>query len=140
VVHSVNEENPREPGETVKSGDIIYLQSRQGGYLDTRGSGCQDNLLCVSCSQKRDREEGTGRWKILLAEDGELGQEISLRQSFHLLNGWNNWTGGYLDTRGTGKGTNFNGTVPNLLCVSTHAEWDGIDDPNSTAWWAEHSA
>lgn len=124
-------------GELVKSGDIIYLVNRHGGYLDTRGSGCQSNLLCVSVSREKDREEGTGRWKILLAKDGELGLEIPHQRGFHLLNGWNNWTGGYLDTRGTGKGTNFTGTVRNLLCVSTRAEWDGIDDPNTTAWWAE---
>jgi Protein of unknown function (DUF1566) len=50
------------PGSPVMFGDVIHLQAglatnqqkfspgAEGGYLDTRGGGCQDNHLCVSTS------------------------------------------------------------------------------------------
>jgi hypothetical protein len=123
----------------VMANDVIYLQNQypyhpdaMGGYLDTRGGGCQDNHLCVSTSVAKDRESGTGRWKIQLTEAGGE-REVPLYfgavggSEVHLLNGWNNWTGGYLDTRGEK-------CQDNLLCVSTHKTWNGQDDPLTTLW------
>ncbi len=121
----------------VLANDIVYLQNRNGGYLDTRGRGCNDNLLCVSLSPKQDREPGTGRWKIQLTQNDGENVEIQEQAGFHLLNGWNDWQGGHLDTRGYATGYNASGTVPLLLCVSTRDGWDGVDSPQTTMWWAE---
>ena len=34
-------------------------------YLDTRGAGCEGNALCVSASSSRNRDGGSGWWKIV---------------------------------------------------------------------------
>jgi len=35
-----------------------------GGFLDVRGSGCQDNLFCVSTSENYNRDNGSTTWKF----------------------------------------------------------------------------
>ena len=129
-------------GSPVLSGDIVHIQNQgvpfgqdfMGGFLDTRGEGCQDNFLCVSTSKSKDRYLGSGSWKILINKPGsgaaEAGEQIGEQVGFHLLNGANGFNGGYLDTRGTGL-------YGDLCLVSTRSVWDGVDDPNTTAWWCE---
>lgn len=48
-----------------------------------------------------------------------MGQEV------HLEDGWNNWNGGYLYTRGEEHA---------CLCVSTHDTWNENDDPATAQW------
>jgi hypothetical protein len=104
-------------------GDVIHLHAGQangqqrvgldqlGGYLDTCGGPCQDNPYCVSTSGTTNRDRGSGSWRILLTEGGQGGGHVNYGQDVHLQNGFNNWSGGYLDTRGSEGG---------YLCVSAH--------------------
>jgi hypothetical protein len=59
--------------DVVTEGQSIRLRNDYrggGGYLDTRGRGCQDNMLCVSTSNSADRDSGSGSWRMQLAEAG----------------------------------------------------------------------
>lgn len=111
----------------VKSLDDVYFQNQyaqgNGGYLDTRGRGCSENLLCVSTANSTNRDSGSGTWKII--PKFKSSGSISEGQPVHILNGYGNWQGGYLDTRGRG-------CSENLLCVSTAAGSDR--DSNSGTW------
>jgi hypothetical protein len=116
-------------GDLVLSGDQVYLQNQyksgepyNGGYLDTRGRGCEDNLLCVSTAETFDRNSGSGTWRLIKDSSGGNVQENDV---VHLWNGWGDWTGGFLDTRGAG-------CEGNLYCVSTSANWNR--DTGSTQW------
>jgi hypothetical protein len=114
-------------GSPVLNGDLIHLQNAylgNGGYLDVRGSGCEENLLCVSTSTSSDRDSGSGTWQIL-AVNGDIGTPVEGWQEVRFLNGYLNFTGGYLDTRASGCEENF-------LCVSTSATADR--DSGSTHW------
>ncbi len=105
-------------GEPVMEGDLVHLANLYplnygssplisyvfGGFLDTRGSGCQGNALCVSTSPGTHRDGGSGTWKIESSSD-----RINSEQGVRLRNQYN---GTYLDTRGSGCGYN-------VLCVST---------------------
>lgn len=102
---------------TVGSGDLVYLVNQYDppkGFLDTRGSGCEHNLLCVSTTTSPNRHAYSGVWKIELVptENHPSGTPIPMRWAVTLLNYYNGGQGGYLDTRG-------NGCSLNLLCVST---------------------
>lgn len=112
-------------GEPVLANDLIYLLNKyqdDGGYLDTRGEGCESNLLCVSTAKTSNRDQGSGTWRIITDSPGGKVQEDEL---VHLLNGYADFTGGFLDTRGSG-------CESNLLCVSTSATWNR--DSGSTHW------
>lgn len=65
--------------------------NNNGGYLDTRGRGCSDNLLCVSTSGSPDRDSGSGSWRMSLSiparpahplNDVELAQRFAPRLRF----------------------------------------------------------
>jgi hypothetical protein len=59
----------------VTEGQAIHLRndySGGGGYLDTRGRGCADNMLCVSTSDSADRDSGSGWWRMQFAEAGPV--------------------------------------------------------------------
>jgi hypothetical protein len=108
-------------GDPVMVNDIIYLQNQYpadpdvlGGWLDTRGEECESNLLCVSTAKVTNRFSGSGSWRILTDAGGG---EVQLGSVVHLMNGYNEWQGGWLDTRG-------GGCESNLLCVSTSANWN----------------
>jgi hypothetical protein len=115
------------PGSTVISGDYIYLQnlwSGNGGFLDTDGSGCKGDKLCVSTANTPTRDGRSGNWRIILS-DFTTGP-IFPDQDVHLQNTWGSTlNGGYLDTDG-------NGCQGNMLCVATAPNWDR--DRNSTHW------
>ena len=113
-------------GDPVLSGDQVYLQNQygagQGGYLDTRGKGCEGNLLCVSTATSSNRDSGSGTWRIIKEDSGGNVQEDDV---VHLWNGWSDWSGGFLDTRGAG-------CEGNLYCVSACGSWNR--DAGSTHW------
>ncbi len=104
-------------------GDAIYLQNGwnkyQGGYLDTRGYQKDfeqtGNFLCVSTSTARNRDLGSGSWKIMSATGKKEGSPVLVNDDVYLFNQWNG-NGGYLDTRGYQKDFEKTG---NHLCVST---------------------
>jgi hypothetical protein len=112
-------------GDPVLANDLVYLQNQyggKGGYLDTRGAGCESNLLCVSTATISNRDNGSGTWRIITDSPGG---EVQEGETVHLLNGYNDWTGGFLDTRGAG-------CEDNLYCVSTSVNWNR--DQGSTHW------
>ncbi|WEF33202.1 hypothetical protein [Pseudoduganella chitinolytica] len=115
-------------GSPVMPGDKVYLKNlyplagdpeppygQFGGYLDTRGSGCEGNVMCVSTSLAMDGNNSI--WTVEIDRFNlYLGQAIRLR------NGYDNT---YLDTRNRG-------CEGNLLCVSTSASADR--DQGSGSW------
>jgi hypothetical protein len=114
-------------GTPVVSGDQVYLKNMygaDGGYLDTRNTGCEGNLLCVSTATTPNRDGGSGTWKIQ-GDGAAAGAPLSAAQEVRLQNGWNSFGGGYLDTRGAG-------CEGNLFCVSTSSTQDR--DNASTHW------
>lgn len=112
--------------DPVLSGDQVYLQNQYssgaGGYLDTRGKECEGNYLCVSTSTSFDRDSGSGIWRIIKDDEGGDVREDDV---VHLWNGWREWFGGFLDTRGKG-------CDGNLYCVSTCGTWNRVE--GSTHW------
>jgi hypothetical protein len=117
-------------GSAVMNGDRIFLVSeypykdgayfpsgRYGGILDVRDSKCQDNILCVSTSESKNRDHESGFWTVEAS-----GSDIYLDQSIHLKNVYD---GSYLDVRG-------GGCQGNLLCVSTSTWADR--DQRSGSW------
>lgn len=114
-------------GDPVLQNDLVYFQNQyvrynQKGFLDTRGVGCQDNLLCVSVASGSNRDNGSGTWRIITDSSGG---EVKEGELVRLLNGFNNFQGGFLDTRGLG-------CQDNILCVSTSVSWNR--DTGSTTW------
>jgi hypothetical protein len=107
-------------GTVVRPGDKVYLKNQYrygaddlppyalfGGYLDTRGAGCEDNALCVSTSLQHNRDANSATWTVEGARyNVYLGQGLKLRNNYVFQN-----TTTYLDTRG-------GGCDDNLLCVS----------------------
>ncbi len=105
--------------------DDVYLENQynDGGYLDTRGSGCQDNAYCVSTAIGTDRDAGSGTWRLI--PDSCPSGTIPTNEPVHLLNGYRGFNGGFLDVRGSG-------CEGNLFCVSTTSPWNR--DNGSTVW------
>ena len=129
-------------GDKVQSGDAVQLANvygyttvgaenagglvNFGGFLDTSGQGCQDNLLCVATSSSSNRDSGSGTWRIeLTAAAASVGSTVNSGDGFTLKNGSANFNGGYLDTRGIG-------CQNNLLCVSTASV---INRDNGSGTW-----
>ncbi len=110
--------------QTLNYGDEIHLQNGwnnyDGGYLDTRGYDRDyektGNHLCVSTATTNARAKGTGTWKVLSAKGKANGTPVLIGDEIHLQNAWDNYTGGFLDTRGYQKDFAKTG---NHLCVST---------------------
>ena len=129
---SVSQTKKNQP---VLTNDVIYLKSAGIRYLDTAGRGCNDNLLCTSLS--RNLPPNTGGWRIRI-NDSDEAVEIGDWVGLHLQCGRDDWSGGYLATRGYAQGKNWSGSVPLVLSVSTHERWDGGDDRSAT-WRVEPS-
>ncbi|MCY7349743.1 MAG: hypothetical protein LH606_03635 [Cytophagaceae bacterium] len=134
ILSATGKEGPVLLNDTIylRAGFVVGQQKvapdAEGGYLDTRGKGCQGNHLCVSTRANSNRNLGTASWSIVINEPGggvlsagviERGAEV------HLQNGWDNWQGGFLETRGEG-------CTGNKLCVSTRKEWNGGDALSQT--------
>ena len=100
-----------------------------GGYLDTRGAGCDGGLLCVSSSTSTNRDSGSGSWVIVSATGKALGATVMSGDLVHLVNRYPYTSagseptgglathGGFLDTRNAG-------CEGNHLCVSTSPSHD----------------
>ncbi|MEZ4589881.1 MAG: LysM domain-containing protein [Chloroflexota bacterium] len=92
----------------IKVGSIIHLQSNlpQGGYLETRGSITDKPVITkwhdphirtfVSTHTNKNRDKGSGSWKILSATGKPDGQPLVDGDTIYLLNMRPNV--GYLDT------------------------------------------
>lgn len=124
--------DPNKRNEPVLTNDVIYIYLVSGGsvrYLATARRGCNDNLWCVSVAPGKHSE--TGRWRIRI-NDSDEAVEIGDGVAFHLQSARDDWSGGYLGTRGYAQGNNFTGKLPRLLSVSTYAGWDGGDNRSAT--------
>jgi hypothetical protein len=127
--------------EPVMADDLVYLANEFGGgfsqspnifygmfggFLDVKGEGCDDNMMCVSTAYSADRHQSSGTWRIRTA--GEIPGPVKVGQAVRFLS-WHAARGadvaGYLDTRGRGCSDNF-------LCVST--SWNETRDSGSTLW------
>ncbi|HEY4901417.1 MAG TPA: TIR domain-containing protein [Terriglobales bacterium] len=121
----------KKTGDVVRANDLIYLHNeftaKDGGYLDTDFAGCQGNYYCVSTAPTSDRVPGqkTGTWKVISASGIEEGGTLHVNDPVYLQNLFNNFGGGYLDTRNPGCEGNY-------LCVSTSKSLER--DSNSTHW------
>lgn len=115
-------------GTNVKCGDELYLQNQyqgDGGYLDTNSTCGDGKLYCVSTAAKSDRAgQKTGTWKIM-PQSCPSGV-VDTGQPVLLLNAYNNWKGGFLETNGAG-------CQGNVYCVSTNAGWNRANQ--NTAFW-----
>ncbi len=92
-------------GAEVLSGDVIYLRNLYGEstYLDTCGhASCGGNKYQVSTSPGKDRATGTGRWRVFAESSSPDDSKVRVGDLIHLLNGYNDWNGGFLDTCGGG--------------------------------------
>jgi ribosomal protein S27E len=98
------------------------VSSWSGGYLDTRGAGCEDNLLCVSTASTATRDGGkTGTW-ILKSKGGKTKGAVLCDDDVYLANQYDD---SYLDTRGKG-------CEDNAYCVSTAT---GTDRASGSGTW-----
>jgi hypothetical protein len=111
-------------GTDVLIGDEIHLENSwnnyTGGFLDARGYQKDfektGNHLCVSTAKVKNRDIGSGTWKIVSAHGKTNGENLEHFDDIHLQNGWNRYNGGFLDTRGYQEEFEKTG---NHLCVST---------------------
>lgn len=115
-------------GESVLSGDVVYLRNLygSGSWLDTNGgadatqqaAGGKFNVLTSSV---RDRATGTGRWRVTARTSSPLDQRVRYNDVVHL---WNLWAdnGGFLETNG---GTTASG---GKYDVCTNAYWNRSGD------------
>lgn len=114
----------KKPGEPVLANDVVFLTNQykgNGGYLDTRNAG-QGSHLSVSTADSSNKDNGSGTWRVFTNSSGEIVVED---ETVHLLNGYDDFTGGFLDTKGAG-------CQGNHLCVSTSENWNR--DTGSTHW------
>ncbi|APR87531.1 hypothetical protein A7982_12880 [Minicystis rosea] len=82
-----------------------------GGYLDTKGTGCEDNKLCVSTATTPSRAAGSGSWMLLSASGKPAGAPVEAGDLVYFKS-LSDGDGGYLDTRKSA-------CEDNRLCVST---------------------
>jgi hypothetical protein len=129
-------------GQPVKSGDLVSLANQMegwdktnsdfglgtnkfGGYLDTRGAGCErSDTLCVSTAQVKNRENNySSTWEIVSKIKGEnlyIGDKVMLQNKYKYKGGYY-----YLDTLGSGCEENF-------YCVSANV---AVNRSNGTGIW-----
>jgi len=119
-------------------GDIsqpVSLQSQQEyngqyTYLDTRSSGCEDNVYCVSTSYESNRHSGSGKWAFETL-DGLPTHQLSTYQYgdiFYVKNQYPyNGQPTYLDVRQSG-------CENNALCVSTSDQADRRPGTRTGQW------
>ncbi|APR74793.1 Endo-1,4-beta-xylanase [Minicystis rosea] len=84
-------------GELVLPGERVYLKNLYGGaggYLDTRGTGCQFDRYCVSTHESFDLDSGSGSW-VVEAIDNAPSSPLWVSQPLRLKN-LHGGDGGYL--------------------------------------------
>jgi hypothetical protein len=121
----INSATGKADGTPVNGNDQIYLVNQYGSptYLDVDGSGCQGNLLCVSTASTSNRDQHSGTWLII--KDQWATGPIAEQSTVRLMNGYADWSGGYLDVNGAG-------CQGNVYCVSTARNFNR--DSGSTTW------
>ena len=91
----------------IRIGSIIHLQNGENGYLDTRGrvkdkpefwNVAGTELLFVTTHEQRDRDRGSGSWRIVSADGKTDGEGLGIGDTIHLLNMYPD--AGYLDSCG----------------------------------------
>jgi len=118
-------------GAEVLTGDVIYLRNLyggDGGYLDTCGHATGEatgNKYEVSTSAGKDRAAGTGRWRVFAESSSPNDTKVREGDLVHILNGYKDWNGGFLDTCG-------HDTTGNKYGVSTS---DYCDRGKGTGTW-----
>jgi hypothetical protein len=91
-------------GAEVISGDAVYLKNGwdnwNGGYLDTNSGdpNAAGSKYGVSTSPGKDRAPGSGRWRVFAETSSPVDSKVRQGDRVHLLNGWDDWNGGFLDT------------------------------------------
>jgi len=110
----------------------MYIGTPQGfDYLDTTTGNCERNLQCVSASMSPDRVQGSGTWRISLANNQThtLGASLESGVEVHLQNVRRGPDGpqpmGYLDNREAG-------CEGNAICVTASSNPDR--DQGSGTW------
>ncbi|NEO92608.1 MAG: hypothetical protein F6K56_21160 [Moorea sp. SIO3G5] len=89
--------NNKNEGDSVMNQDAIHLENQynkgNGGFLDTKNwdSDLDNHYLHVSTATSSNRDQNSGSWIIQLASG-----EITENETFRLLNGYQNYTGGHL--------------------------------------------
>ncbi|MEU7891771.1 hypothetical protein AB0B45_02775 [Nonomuraea sp. NPDC049152] len=104
-------------GAEVLTGDVVYLRNLfggDGGYLDTCGGAPAPNKYEVSTSHGKDRATGTGRWRVFAASSSPDDARVRVGDVVHLLNGFNDWNGGFLDTCHAGPAEGLYGVSTSL--------------------------
>jgi LysM repeat protein len=116
----------KQNGTAVLVNDEIYLQNvyALGSYLDTKGVGCEGNLLCVSTASSPNRANlQTGTWKIVSATGKQNGTAVLVNDEIYLQNLYPYRTGilgGYLDTKGVGSSVSTTGTKETTTLGTSH--------------------
>jgi hypothetical protein len=102
-------------GAEVLIGDAIHLRNLwtgDGGYLDVCGLPPAPNKHAVVTSDSANRDRGSGTWRVYTAASSLPNSKVRKGDPVHLLNGFDNWQGGYLDVLGLPP-------APNKHAVST---------------------
>lgn len=109
----------------ISHGDLVYIQTMYDeSYLDTRGHGCNDNVLCVSTNKSPIRDNFSGVWQIQNPR-GDAGGLV-YTQTVHFQSMFTKGVEtSWLDTRG-------GPCNDNKLCVSTA---NGVDRDNGSGGW-----
>jgi Ricin-type beta-trefoil lectin domain-like len=109
--------------------DAIHLRNLygdNGGYLDVCGhANCGGNKYLVSTSDSKDRDTGSGSWRVYAGASSPPDSTVREGDPVHLLNGYANWQGGYLDACG-------HAPAPSKYGVSTSDSRDR--DTGSGTW------
>jgi len=113
----------KQNGTAVLVNDEIYLQNL-GGYLDTKGVGCEGNLVCVStASSPNGANLQTRTWKIVSATGKQNGTAVLVNDEIYLQNLYPYRTGmlgGYLDIKGVGSSVSTAGTKERTTLGTNH--------------------
>lgn len=89
---------------TVRIGDEVYIENKYNKptFLDTCGRAkcAPSTVMGVSTSKKKDREDGSGVWKIVSTDvlNKKVGDYLEFGDDIHLKNMWGKAT--YLDSCG----------------------------------------
>ena len=121
---SLNNDNGNEesPMSQLEYGSLITLANGSTSqWLDTNGSGGAG--LNVTTASSPNRDNGSGSWLIL--SDQGRGGAVYHGDIVHLINGWSNFQGAWLDTNGWS-------VVQESIAVATAPNWNR--DTGSGSW------
>lgn len=127
--------------KSIKIGSIIHLQNEGNGYLDTRGlvrnkpefwNVAGTEILFVTTNANRDRDRGSGSWRIISATGKKDGADLEYGDKIHLLNMYPG--AGYLDCCGWVEHLpEFSQYAPIARCAVFTS--DSFNRDNGTGLW-----